>query len=100
MTTLWGLMLGIYETCYIYKNADNTYHYFITHSETTFAGPQQEKIYKKGNINNKKQLEKIINDFEKKVKSHNSKNEYITFNYNGQEVEKEEFLNKLFNKDA
>ena len=92
-----GIDAQTYETCYIYKNSDNTYHYFITNRETTIAGPQEEKINKNGNINNKKQLKKIINDFEKKIKSGDPTMEYLTINYNSQKVEKEEFLTKMFN---
>ncbi len=96
-TNILGIDAIIYETYYIYENTDDTYYYFTTSSHTTITGPQEEKINKKGSINNKNQLEKIVNNFEKKVKSENSTMEYITFNYNGQEVQKEEFLNKIFN---
>ena len=96
-TDIIGIDAQTAETCYIYKNSDNTYYFFVTNRETTIAGPQEEKINRKGTINNKKQLEKIINDFEKKIKSENSTMEYLTINYNNQEVEKEEFLNKMFN---
>jgi uncharacterized membrane protein len=85
------------ETCYIYKKEDNTYYYFITSRHDTIAGPQEEKINKKGNINNKKQLEKIINKFEKKIKSNTSTTEYVTFYYNNQKIEKEDFISKMFN---
>lgn len=42
-------------------------------------------------------MEKIVNKFEKKIKSENSTMEYVTINYNGKKVKKEEFLNKMFN---
>lgn len=94
-------ILGIdeqsYETCYFYKNTDSTYYYFTTSSHTTIAGSKGEKINKKGNINSKNQLEKIVNKFEKKIKSENSTMEYVRINYNGKKVKKEEFLNKMFN---
>ena len=91
-----GIDYMVYQSGYIYKKTDNTYYYFITNSETTFAGPEEEKITRKGNIKNKKQLDKIINEFEEKVVSKNSEREYVKYNYNGQEVEKEEFLNEMF----
>ncbi len=96
-TNILGIDAITYETCYIYENTDDTYYYFTTSSHTTIAGPQEEKINKKGNINSKNQLEKIVNNFEKKIQSENSTMEYVTINYNGQEVQKEEFLNKMFN---
>lgn len=96
-TNIIGCDAITYETCYIYENIDDTYYYFVTNSQTTIAGPQEEKINKKGNINSKNQLEKIVNNFEKKIKSETSTMEYLTINYDGQEVEKEEFFNKMFN---
>lgn len=99
-TIQYAMIMGIdaqtYENCYIYKSADNSYYYFITSSRITIAGSQGEKINKKGNVNSKNQLERIVNDFEKKIKSKTSTMEYVTINYDGKKVEKEEFLSKMF----
>lgn len=95
-TNIIGIDAQEYETCYIYKNTDNSYYYLITTSSTTIAGVQEEKINKKGNINNKNQLEKLINDFENKIKTENSETEYVTITYNSLEIGKEELLNQMF----
>lgn len=96
-TNIIGIDAQFFETYYIFKNENNTYYYIKTSSQTTIAGPQEEKINKKGNINNSKQLEKIIDNIEKKIKSKSSTMEYVTISYAGNEIEKNELLNKLFN---
>lgn len=89
---------GFCENYYIYQKENNKYYYFRTAYHDTIAGPQEEKINKKGNINSRKQLEKIINNFEKKATSNNtSKSATIRYFYNGAKIEKEELINKLFN---
>lgn len=113
----YGNILGIdamyYETYYIYKNENNKYYYYNTSSSVTIAGPQEEKIYKKGNINNRKSLEKIIDSLEERIDNKDGKksyistiqngelklreSEYVSITYNGKEIEKQELLDKLFN---
>lgn len=93
---IFGMDAMSYETYYIYKEENNKYYYFKTSSDTTIAGPQEEKINKKGNINNKNELEKIINRLENKVNSKDADSEYVTISYNGIKIEKQELLNKLF----
>lgn len=88
---------GSSENYYIYKDENNNYFYYRTSSQITIAGRQEEKINKKGNINNRRDLEKIINNIEKKISSENSKSAYLIINYNGVEIGKQELLNKLFN---
>ena len=89
---------GFCENYYIYQKENNKYYYFRTAYHTTIAGPQEEKINKKGNINSRKQLEKIINNFEKKVSSNNtSESDTIRYFYDWAKIEKEELINKLFN---
>lgn len=92
-----GIDAMSYETYYIYKDENNKYLYYRTSSHTTIEGPQEEKINKKGNINSRNELERIINNLEKKVNSKSTESEYVEMIYNGTRIEKEELLNKLFN---
>ena len=90
-----------YETYYIYKYENGKYFYYRTSQAYMEVSNNEEKINKKGNINTKKDLEKIINNFEKKlIKSKKNNKSYgieLKLYYNGYIIDKQELLDKLFN---
>ncbi len=82
------------EKYYIFYSKNNVYSYLKTNSQTTIAGPQEEKINKEGNITNKRQLEKIISKLEESLNS--TSHSSLNFYWQGSKVEKEELLDKMF----
>ena len=93
---IFGIDAMSYETYYLFDYGDNTYYYLKTSSETTIAGPQEEKIIKKDYITDRKQLERIINNIEKNINSNFAESATLTIRYKNEEIEKNELLDKMF----
>lgn len=93
---IFGIDAMSYETYYLFDSGDNTYYYLKTNSATTVAGPQEEKVIKKDYITDRKKLERIINDMEKKITSTSAESATLTIRYKNEEIEKNELLEKMF----
>lgn len=78
---------GADYTYYIYKDND-IYSYILIVSPITIAGSQDERIIKRGSIKNQEEIEKIIDEIGENID--------IYFYINNSNIEKEEFINKLF----
>lgn len=78
---------GADYTYYIYKDND-IYSYILIVSPITIAGAQDERIIKRGSIKNQEEIEKIIDEIGENID--------IYFYINNSNIEKEEFINKLF----
>lgn len=78
---------GADYTYYIYKDND-IYSYILIVSTITIAGSQDERIIKRGSIKNQEEIEKIIDEIGENID--------IYFYINNSNIEKEEFINKLF----
>ena len=78
---------GADYTYYIYKDND-IYSYILIVSPITIAGSQDERIIKRGSIKKQEEIEKIIDEIGENID--------IYFYINNSNIEKEEFINKLF----
>ena len=78
---------GADYTYYIYKDND-IYSYILIVSPITIAGSQDERIIKRGSIKNQEEIDKIIDEIGENID--------IYFYINNSNIEKEEFINKLF----